>query len=87
LMACGAVPITTNNPYTHWVLRDKENCMECYPTPDNVASAVLQLAENSDLYETLQSNATRTAELLDWGTAFQTVWRYIKHGEAACEPT
>jgi len=89
LMACGAVPITTWNPATHWLLRPGVNSVECWPTPENLATAVEALATDASQWDTLRDGALEAARTLSWSAALDQVWTWVRGtplGVAATQP-
>lgn len=59
LMACGAPIVAFDNPWGHWILRDRENCLLADRTVDGLTDRLERLCVDMGLRERLQRQALK----------------------------
>jgi glycosyltransferase involved in cell wall biosynthesis len=80
LMACGALVATNINPYTQWLLKDRENSLQFELTKSSIAETLVEAVTNDELRLKLsQRGAVEIASRYsDWDSACQTVYDILR---------
>lgn len=82
-MASGAAVVTNDNPWNAWLFRHRENALLADPIVDGVVDAILELATDRSLLESIQNKGLETVKEMSWDKAFVQIRNYLKHPEIA----
>jgi O-antigen biosynthesis protein len=79
LMACGALVITNENRYTHWLLEDEQNCLLSETTSSAMAAAIERGLNDANLRRTITRRAAERVrnEYSDWDSQAEKIYNYV----------
>jgi glycosyltransferase involved in cell wall biosynthesis/cellulose synthase/poly-beta-1,6-N-acetylglucosamine synthase-like glycosyltransferase len=78
LMACGAAVVTNRNPYTTWLLRDRENCILAESSPSALAESMEEVLRDTALRAQLaDASAEVVGRYSDWAAEAEKIYRFM----------
>jgi cellulose synthase/poly-beta-1,6-N-acetylglucosamine synthase-like glycosyltransferase/glycosyltransferase involved in cell wall biosynthesis len=78
LMACGAAVVTNRNPYTAWLLRDRENCILAESSPSALAESLEEVLRDTALRARLaEASAEVVGKYSGWSSQAEKIYRFM----------
>lgn len=78
LMACGCPVISNNGPNVEWLLKNGETALLTEPSPEALASALVEVMQNSELHSRLRENGLEFARQTNWADETGKVHGYLE---------
>ena len=81
LMASGCLIISNHNPYTTWLLKDRENCLLASASATSICDTVMLAYNESGLRATLTNTATTTIHQhhTHWEPEMKKVFNHMRN--------
>jgi glycosyltransferase involved in cell wall biosynthesis/GT2 family glycosyltransferase len=78
LMACGAAVVTNRNPYTAWLLRDRENCILAETSASAIAESLEEVLRDTALRARLADASSEVVgRYSDWAAEAEKIYRFM----------